>query len=177
MKESPNFFAELRRRNVYKVAVAYAVVAWLLIQGASIILSTFAAPSWVMQVLVVLLGLGLPISALLAWAFEITPEGIKRTEEVGPNDYSSRRTGRKLAGITITLAVIAGGLFAFQHWRSKVPNRELSNRAAAVSSTQAPPPSNSIAVLPFRNLSEDKANAFFAFGINQGFHALISIGI
>src|SRR5438046_10048621 len=82
MQDRPSFFSELKRRNVYKVAVAYAVVAWLLIQAASILLPTFEAPSWVMKVFVVLVALGFPIALVLAWAFEATPEGIKRTEEV-----------------------------------------------------------------------------------------------
>src|SRR5213592_3876412 len=74
-----NFFAELRRRNVYKVAVAYAVVGWLVIQISSTVLPTFHAPEWVVQTLVVLVALGFPIALVLAWAFEATPEGIKRT--------------------------------------------------------------------------------------------------
>src|SRR2546423_13674288 len=73
-----NFFAELKRRNVYKVAVAYAVVAWLLIQAASIILPTFEAPGWTIKILVAALGIGFPIAGVLARAFEVTPEGIKR---------------------------------------------------------------------------------------------------
>src|SRR5260370_6400483 len=75
-----NFFAELKRRNVYKVAVAYAVVGWLVIQVSSTVLPTFHAPEWVVQTLVVLVALGFPIALVLAWAFEATPEGIKRTE-------------------------------------------------------------------------------------------------
>src|SRR2546427_7197769 len=75
-----NFLAELKRRNVYKVAVAYAVVGWLVIQISSTVLPTFHAPEWVVQTLVVLVALGFPIALVLAWAFEATPEGIKRTE-------------------------------------------------------------------------------------------------
>src|SRR5947207_14586166 len=74
------FFAELKRRNVYKVAVAYAVAGWLVIQVSSTVLPTFHAPEWVVQTLVVLVALGFPIALVIAWAFEITPEGIKRTE-------------------------------------------------------------------------------------------------
>src|ERR1700746_3881365 len=77
---SRNFFAELKRRNVYKVAVAYAVVAWLLIQAASILFPTFEAPGWVMKVFVTIIAAGFPIALILAWAFELTPEGLKRTE-------------------------------------------------------------------------------------------------
>jgi adenylate cyclase len=76
-----NFCAELKRRNVYKVAVAYAVISWLLIQATSILLPTFEGPPWVMKVFVVILVLGFPIALVFSWAFEITPEGIKRTED------------------------------------------------------------------------------------------------
>src|ERR1700716_1261091 len=77
-----NFFSELKRRNVYKVAVAYAVVGWLVIQVSSTVLPTFHAPEWVVQTLVVLVAIGFPIALVIAWAFELTPEGLKRTEDV-----------------------------------------------------------------------------------------------
>src|ERR1051326_8052009 len=109
-----NFFAEMKRRNVYKVAVAYAVVAWLLIQAASILFPTFEAPPWVMKVFVAVIVLGFPIALVFSWAFEITPEGIKRESEVAPNQSITRRTGRKIVGITVVIAVIAAGLFVFQ---------------------------------------------------------------
>ena len=79
------FFGELKRRNVYKVAVAYAVVGWLLIQAASILLPTFEAPPWVMKVLVLVIVLGFPATLIFSWAFEITPEGIKLESEIEPN--------------------------------------------------------------------------------------------
>jgi hypothetical protein len=81
------FFAELRRRSVYKVAVAYAVIAWLLIQGASIFFPTFEAPSWVTKVFIAIVVLGFPAALVLAWAFDLTPEGIKRTK-VGDADVA-----------------------------------------------------------------------------------------
>ena len=105
-----NFFAELKRRNVYKVAVAYAVVAWLLMQAASIVLPTFEAPGWTMKILLAALAVGFPLAVVLAWAFEITPEGIVRSEDVSPNESIAPRTGRKLVGITVVLAVIANRL-------------------------------------------------------------------
>jgi eukaryotic-like serine/threonine-protein kinase len=111
---SRNFFAELKRRNVYKVAVAYAVVSWLLIQAASILFPTFEAPLWVMKVFVAVLVLGFPIALIFSWAFEITPEGIKRESEVEANKSIRTRTGRKIVALTIGLAVVAGGLLAFQ---------------------------------------------------------------
>jgi TolB-like protein len=164
-----NFFAELKRRNVYKVAVAYAVVAWLLIQAASILFPTFEAPPWVMKVFVVVIILGFPVALILAWAFELTPEGIKRTDEVDPNEFSTPHSGRKLIGITIVVAVIAAGLFAFQFLRGKPAATPGPGATFASVATPAPPaiPEKSIAVLPFENLSEDKANAFFATGIQD----------
>src|SRR5690242_14921561 len=115
-----NFFAELRRRNVYKVALAYAVVSWLLVQAASILFPTFDAPPWVMKVLVAVIVIGCPLALILSWAFEITPEGIKREEDVLPNESSTRRTGRKIVGITIVVAVLAAGLFVFQLLRPRL---------------------------------------------------------
>src|SRR5438874_2770633 len=91
-----NFFAELKRRNVYKVAIAYAIVAWLLLQAASILFPTFEAPPWTMKVFVAVTALGFPIALVLAWAFELTPEGIKRTEDVDLSPTLIRKTGRKL---------------------------------------------------------------------------------
>ncbi|MDP9099491.1 MAG: FlgO family outer membrane protein, partial [Verrucomicrobiota bacterium] len=159
-----NVLAELKRRNVYKVAVAYAVVAWLLIQAASIVLPTFAAPVWTMKVLLVALVLGFPIAAAFAWAFEITPEGIVRAEDVLPNKSITRRTGSKLVAITLVMAAIAAGLFVFQFFRPRLmsgPTPASSEAATLVIADK------SIAVLPFENLSSDKENAYFADGVQD----------
>src|SRR6476646_6610519 len=99
-----NFFSELKRRNVYKVAVAYAVVAWLLVQAASILFPTFDAPPWVMKVFVAVILLGFPVALIFSWAFEITAEGIKREEDISPNESITRRTGRKIIALTIAVA-------------------------------------------------------------------------
>ena len=164
-----NFFAELKRRNVYKVAVAYAVVGWLVIQISSTVLPTFHAPEWVVQTLVVLVALGFPIALVLAWAFELTPDGIKRAEDVAPHESITPKTGRKLVGITVVLAVIAAGLFAFQFLRGKPA--ATSGPGTTVASVATPAllliPEKSIAVLPFESLSEDKSNAYFAEGIQD----------
>src|ERR1700760_4747548 len=114
-----NFFAELKRRNVYKVAVAYVVVSWLIIQAASILLPTFEAPTWLMKVVVAFLILGFPVALLFSWAFEITPEGIKRESEISPNESIKRYTGRKIVMITAILAVLAAGLMTFQFFRTR----------------------------------------------------------
>jgi TolB-like protein/Flp pilus assembly protein TadD len=168
MSEKPSFFAELKRRNVYKVAVAYAVIAWLLIQAASILFPTYEAPPWVMKVFVAVVVLGFPVALTLAWAFELTPEGIKRAEDVNPGESITRKTGRKLVGITVALAVIAAGLFAYQWLRPKSTLTLRQSEAAPGSTTASPPiPEKSIAVLPFENFSDDKQNAFFADGVQD----------
>src|ERR1700757_4284093 len=114
-----SFFSELKRRNVYKVAVAYAVVAWLTIQAASIFLPAFNAPQWAMQVVILILVIGFPIALVFSWAFEITPEGIKLESEIEPNKSIARRTGRKIVAVTIALAVVAAGLFVYQLVRQR----------------------------------------------------------
>ncbi len=161
-----HFVSELRRRNVYKVAVAYAVVSWLLIQIATQVFPFFEIPNWAVRLVVLLLILGFPVALILSWAFEITPEGIKRESEIEPDKSITHHTGRKIVALTIVLGVAAAGLLAFQLLRSKSPN------AAAVlpsmaSNAAVDIPSKSIAVLPFDNLSDDKSNAYFAEGIQD----------
>ena len=106
-----NFFSELKRRNVYKVAVAYAVVGWLVIQVSSTVLPTFHAPEWVVQTLVVLVAIGFPIALVIAWAFELTPEGLKRTEDA--DLAATARPPRKHAWIFVVIigAALSIGLF------------------------------------------------------------------
>ena len=144
-----NFFAELKRRNVYKVAVAYAVVGWLVIQVSSTVLPTFHAPEWVVQTLVVLVAIGFPIALVIAWAFELTPEGIKRTEDV--DLAASARQPRKHAWIFVVIvgAAFSVGLFFIGRYTGR-------NTASAPEL-----PAKSIAVLPFDNLSRDPDNAYF----------------
>ena len=166
MSEKPSFFSELKRRNVYKVAVAYAVVAWLLIQVATQVFPFFEIPNWAVRLVVLLLILGFPVALILSWAFEITPEGIKRESEIAPNESITRHTGRKIVGITVVLAVIAAGMLAFQLLRSGLPGKP-SSTTARTSNTDTAVPEKSIAVLPFDNLSDDKSNAYFAEGIQD----------
>src|SRR6266566_9822875 len=139
-----NFFAELKRRNVYKVAITYAVVAWLLVQAASILLPTFEAPTWVMKALVVFLALGFVISVMISWAFEATPEGLKRTENVPPDVAAKLPTWspRKFATFFVAVAVIAAGLLAYNLFRTK---------PATPPTTAAPITNKSVAVLAFAN--------------------------
>jgi TolB-like protein/Tfp pilus assembly protein PilF len=156
---SRNFFAELKRRNVYKVAVAYAVVAWLIVQVATQVFPFFNVPNWAVRLVVLLLVLGFPVALILSWAFEITPEGIKRESEVEPGKSIRRRTGRRIVGLTAVAAAIAAGLLLFQLVRTRSPTSK-SEPARVI-------PDKSIAVLPFNNLSEEKANAYFADGVQD----------
>jgi TolB-like protein/Tfp pilus assembly protein PilF len=172
--KAANLFAELKRRNVYKVAVAYAVVAWLLIQAASILFPTFDAPPWAMKVLVALLVLCFPVALVLSWAFEITPEGIKLESDIDPKKSIARKTGRKIVGLTIAVAIVAAGLFAFQLLRTS-PLSHLEGGAPAtpndvtkgLAGARPSIPEKSIAVLPFDNLSRDPDNAYFVEGIQD----------
>src|SRR5438874_2630630 len=114
-----NFFAELKRRNVYKVAVAYAVVGWLVIQIATSTFPVLEIPNWATKLVIAVVLLGFPVALVIAWAFEMTPEGIKRTEDVSPNETIPRWSKRKFLAVIVTVAVLAGGLLAFQLLRTK----------------------------------------------------------
>src|ERR1700680_5113681 len=151
MSENPSFFAELRRRNVYKVAVAYAVVSWLLVQVATQVFPFLEIPNWVVRLVIALVVIGFPIALVLAWAFEATPEGIKRTEVA---DAMPPTPGKKRHGwiyIAAIGAAISVALFFLGRYTMRTTIAPLSG-----------PPAKSIAVLPFENLSDDKANAYFA---------------
>src|SRR5260370_10483039 len=125
------FFTELKRRKVYRVAVAYAIVAWLLIQAASILFPTFEAPSWVMKVFVTAVILGFPVALILAWAFDLTPEGIKRSEEIPARESKTPKAGRKWTAIIVAAAVLAAVLLAFQFARpQKSATAELPKQIA-----------------------------------------------
>lgn len=148
------FLAELQRRNVYKVAVAYAVVSWLIIQIATQVFPVFEIPTWGTRLVIFGLTLGFPIALILAWAYELTPEGVKLTEEIDPKQSISPSTGRTLDFVIIGVLVAVIAVFAFQYFLARTPP------APGI-------PEKSIAVLPFENRSEDKANAYFADGIQD----------
>jgi len=154
-----HFFAELKRRNVYRVAVAYAVVAWLLIQIATQTFPFFEIPNWAVRLVVLLLVLGFPIALILAWAFELTPEGIQLTVGARPEGAPRKRMRRPLFWSLIGLGAVAASLLSF-HLLRPVP-------VAPMKETGQPAGRRAVAVLPFENLSEDKANAYFADGIQD----------
>lgn len=175
--------AELKRRHVWRVAAAYAVTAWLLLQLASIVLPAFGAPSWTMMALVVLFVIGFILAVVFAWVFEVTPEGIRRTPAAASPDArdepAHRAIGRKLntvilAVLVLAVVVLCWRLYAMRHLlRTTKPvaaaaTPSASNAAKPFASvTVQPIPARSIAVLPFENLSTDKGNAYFADGIQD----------
>jgi TolB-like protein/Flp pilus assembly protein TadD len=149
------FLGELKRRNVYKVAVAYAIVGWLVVQIATQAFPFLEIPNWAIRLVILLVVIGFPIALVLAWAFELTPEGIKRTEEVDLRSAPRNRTW-------IYVAIIGGafslGLFFIGRYTARTPRQS----EAAIR-----PPEKSIAVLPFDNLSRDPDNAYFAEGVQD----------
>jgi TolB-like protein/cytochrome c-type biogenesis protein CcmH/NrfG len=152
-----NFFFELKRRNVYKVAVAYAVVGWLLVQVATQVFPFLEIPTWVVRLVIALVVIGFPIALVIAWAFEATPEGIKRTEDV---DLSGTRVRKKHAWLYVVAVggAISVSLFLLGRYTA-------GNKAAATATNELS--AKSIAVLPFESLSEEKSNAYFAEGIQD----------
>lgn len=151
--ELGNFFRELRRRNVYRVATAYAIVGWLIIQVAASTFPILEIPRWCVRLVIVLVLFGFPVAMLLAWAYELTPEGIKRTEEVPPTEAARRPVTQRL---NFTIIAVLACAVAYLIYQRLNPSRSSPNI-----------PEKSIAVLPFENLSDDKENAFFADGIQD----------
>jgi TolB-like protein len=147
-----NFFAELKRRNVYKVAIAYAVVAWLIMQIATQVFPFLEIPNWAIRLVIMLIVIGFPIALVIAWAFELTPEGLKRTEFADELPKKSTRS-RAWIYVVVIAGAISASLFFFGRYTSSKQSAEL--------------PAKSIAVLPFENLSSIPENAYFTDGIQE----------
>src|SRR5437867_3930625 len=152
-RESINFFAELKRRNVYKVAVAYAVVGWLLVQVTTQVFPIFEIPNWALRLIVLAIIIGFPIALALAWAFELTPEGLKRTEDVDLAAAAQRPPHRAWIVVVIIAGAMSLGLFMLGRYGFREKKSVLNETSA-----------KSIAVLPFENLSRDPDNAYFVDG-------------
>src|ERR1041385_2159997 len=165
---SRSFFAELKRRNVVRVAGLYLVGAWLIVQVASTVLPLFGAPEWLPRSIVILLVIGFMPALVFSWAFELTPQGLERDEDVPPGQSTAPRTGRRMDRLIIAGLVLALAYFAFDKF-VLTPRREVaqSQTQSAPNESNSHVNSKSIAVLPFENLSDEKSNAYFAEGIQD----------
>jgi TolB-like protein/Tfp pilus assembly protein PilF len=162
-----SFFGELKRRNVIRMAGLYLVGAWLLVQVAGTVLPMFGAPEWLPRTIVVLLAIGFVPAVIFSWVFELTPEGLKRDEDVAPGQSITPQTGRRMDRVIIVVLVLALGYFAFDKF-VLTPRREAALVASAVpNESRSVINSKSIAVLPFENLSRDPDNAYFTNGVQD----------
>src|SRR5438477_2093614 len=158
-----NFFAELKRRNVVRMAGLYLVGAWLLVQVAGTVLPMFGAPDWLPRSVVILLAIGFVPALIFSWVFELTPQGLKRDEDVAPEESIAPQTGRRMNRTIIAVLVIALGYFVFDKF-VLTPRREAA-RPSAESKSAAN--AKSVAVLAFANLSDDKGSEYFSDGISE----------
>src|SRR6201984_2825634 len=155
-----NFFAELKRRNVYKVAIAYIVGGWALSQGIAQVFPVFDVPNWAIRLVVLLIIMGLPVALVLAWAFEITPQGIKRTETADAMPQAGRQRNNAWIYVVVVGAVVSIGLFFLGRYTA-------GNGASRNSGAAAALPQKSIAVLPLLNESGDPKDEYFSDGLSE----------
>ena len=157
MSDLRGFLSELKRRNVFRVAAAYAVVGWLLIEVSDTVFPRLGLPEWTVTFVIALLAIGFPVALFLAWAYELTPEGVKKTGEVRPAESITPITGRKLDFVIIGVLAVALGWFG---WDKFV--REPAQPVADAADREA-----SIAVLPFTDMSPEGDQEYFADGLSE----------
>ena len=167
-----SFFEELKRRNVIRVSIAYVVVGWLVSQVAEFAIETFGAPDWVLKTFVVFLMLGFPIVAIFAWAFEMTPEGIRRERDVDRKQSIVRHTGRKLDYTIIFVMALALGYFIYDKVENQADDgpvsvAEVNVQASPTVTADTPSIDPSIAVLPFTDMSPEQDQGYFSDGISE----------
>ena len=167
-----SFFTELKRRNVFKVGLAYVVSAWVLLQVVDLVLENISAPDWVIQVFMLALAIGFPLALLFAWAFELTPDGIKLEKDVDKSQSITQQTGQRLTRNTAIALAIAVVLLLVDKFRTESPpvtpmaTSTISEQPSEIAETPAPA-EESIAVLPFVDMSPEGDQAYFADGISE----------
>ncbi len=172
----PGIFEELKRRNVFRVGVAYVVVAWLLAQVAELALDSFEAPAWVMKSILLLLALGLPLALFFSWAFELTPEGLKKEKDVDRSQSITRHTGRKLDRFVIGVLVVAVGMLLVDKFLLKPSPAQPPIQGDQAVASVAGANDKSIAVLPFVDMSPAQDQEYFTDGLTENLlHALAQV--